>query len=246
MVSKEKMKVKILGTGTSIPSLKRLSSSYLVMTEGLKILIDVGPSVVRRLLEYGYQVHDIDMVILTHFHVDHSADLSTFLFACNYGIEPRKSPLIIMGGKGFKTYFKGLSQIYPWILPNHYDLTLKVLSGKGMEINGLKINSKPVNHNRESIAIKIEDESSVVFTGDTAYTKRLSAFVRDVDLLITECSFPHREVKGHMNLRHLASIVDEARPKRVILSHLYPEWDDFKGVLYEPYLLAEDGMEIEV
>ena len=44
----------------------------------------------------------------------------------------------------------------------------------------------------------------------------------------------------------LQKIVDEANPKRVIISHLYPDWDDFRGVLHSPFLLGEDGMEIEV
>ncbi|MBP8625956.1 MAG: ribonuclease Z [Syntrophorhabdales bacterium] len=240
------MKVKILGTGTSIPSLKRLSSSYLVMAGGFRILIDVGPSVVRRLLEYGYCVNDIDLIILTHFHVDHTADLSTFLFACNYGIKPRERPLTIIGGPGFRRFFRGLSQVYPWILPNHYKLKLVVMSDQGIDYGDVAITTKPVNHNKESIAVRIEDKKSIVFSGDTAYTKRLSGLAKGADLLITECSFPERRVRGHLNLSLLAKIVDEAMPKKVILSHLYPAWDDFKGVLYEPYLLGEEGMEIEL
>ncbi|MCX8111129.1 MAG: MBL fold metallo-hydrolase [Syntrophorhabdaceae bacterium] len=240
------MNVKILGTGTSIPSLKRLSSSYLVTTKGYRILIDVGPSVVRRLLEFDYSVNDIDLIIITHFHVDHTADLSTFLFACNYGIEPRRKPLLLIGGPGSKKFFKGLSAIYPWVLPNFYKLTLKVLARGIYNFHGISIETVRVNHNSESIAIKISHEKSVVFSGDTSYSRNLSRFFNDADLLITECSFPERKVKGHLNLAMLQRIVDEARPKRVILSHLYPDWDDFKGVLHEPFLLAEDGMEIEL
>lgn len=240
------MNVRILGTGTSIPSLKRLSSSYLVTVRGYRILVDVGPSVVRRLLEFGYTVDDIDLIIITHFHVDHTADLSTFLFACNYGIEPRRKPLFLIGGPGFKKFFKGLSAIYPWVLPNFYGLTIKVLARGIYSFHGIRIETIRVNHNSESIAFKITDKKSVVFTGDTAYSKNLSRLSKDADLMITECSFPERKVKGHLNLAGLDRMVSEATPKRVILSHLYPDWDDFKAVLHEPYLLAEDGMEIEV
>ena len=95
------MKVKILGTGTCAPSLQRLASSYLVMTKQSNILVDVGPSVVRRLLEYGYTSRDIDVVILTHFHVDHTADLSTFLFASNYDVVSRTKELFVVGGRGY-------------------------------------------------------------------------------------------------------------------------------------------------
>lgn len=238
------MNVKILGTGTSIPSLTRLSSSYLVTARRCRILIDAGPSVVRRLLENGYCVNDIDLIILTHFHVDHTVDLSTFLFACNYGIEPRRRPLLLIGGPGFKKFFKGLSAIYPWILPNFYELTVKVLPCGIYNFHGINIETARVNHNSESIGIKITDKKSVVFTGDTAYSKNLLRLFSNADLLITECSFPERKVRGHLNLAALDRIVSEAKPKKVILSHLYPDWDDFRGVLHPPYLLAEDGMEI--
>lgn len=53
-------------------------------------------------------------------------------------------------------------------------------------------------------------------------------------------------MKGHLNLATLQRIVEEAHPKRVLVSHLYPEWEGFRGVLHAPYLLAEDGLELEV
>jgi ribonuclease BN (tRNA processing enzyme) len=101
-----------------------------------------------------------------------------------------------------------------------------------------------VNHNRESIGISIEKAKRVVFSGDTDYSKNLIKLALKADLLISECSFPETKLKGHMNLDVLQKVVKEAQPQKVILSHLYPEWDAFKGVLHNPCLLAEDGMEI--
>ncbi|HPP05877.1 MAG TPA: ribonuclease Z, partial [Syntrophorhabdaceae bacterium] len=225
------MRIKILGTGTSIPALNRLSSSYLVTVKGINILIDIGPSVVRRLLEFGYTVNDIDAVVLTHFHVDHSADLSTFLFACNYGIEPRKRPLLILGGPGLNRFFGGMASIYPWIKPNYYELTLKTLPKGNYLFHDILFETAKIPHNKESIAVKITYRKSVVFSGDTSFSRNLIKLADNADLLIIECSFPQREVKGHLNLTTLERIIKKARPKRVILSHLYPDWEHFKGVL---------------
>jgi len=118
------MKVKILGTGTCVPSLHRGSSSYLVQAKQLNILIDVGPSVIRRLLEYGVTTRDIDIIILTHFHVDHTADLSTFLFVSNYDVEARTKMLSVVAGKGLNDFYKGLIAVYPWITPKSYDISI--------------------------------------------------------------------------------------------------------------------------
>jgi len=94
--------------------------------------------------------------------------------------------------------------------------------------------------------VRIEQGKSVTFSGDTDYSGNLAMLATGTDLLITECSFPDKKVKGHLNLPTLNRIVEEAKPRRVIISHLYPEWDAFRGVLHEPYLLAEDGMDVEV
>jgi ribonuclease BN (tRNA processing enzyme) len=242
----EKVKLKILGTGTSIPSLRRCSSSYLLLTKKYVVLVDVGPSVVRRLLESGYEINDIDVIILTHFHVDHSADLSTFLFACNYGIEPRTKPLFIIGGQGIYKFYNGLLSIYPWILPKSYKLTLRSISKGILEMEDLLIETDRMNHNRESIGVRIEGEKNITFSGDTDYSRNLVRLALGVDLLVVECSFPERKVKGHLNLSVLERIVKEANPKRVIISHLYPEWEAFSGVLHAPYLIGEDGLEVEL
>jgi ribonuclease BN (tRNA processing enzyme) len=240
------MKIKVLGTGTCVPSLQRSSSSYLVQTKQLNILIDVGPSVVRRLLEYGFTTRDIDVIILTHFHVDHTADLSTFLFASNYDVEARAKELSVVGGDGLHDFYRGLLAVYPWLLPRSYEISLREMSKGTLNKGGLVITTAQMEHNNESIGVRVEERKSVTFSGDTDYTKNLVELVSGTDLLIAECSFPERKVDGHLNLEILQKIVDEANPKRVLISHLYPEWDDFSGVLHAPYLLGEDGMEIEV
>jgi ribonuclease BN (tRNA processing enzyme) len=240
------MKLRILGTGTSIPSLRRASSSYLVSGPAYRILVDAGPSAVRRLLEFGTTVDDIDAVILTHFHVDHTADLSTFLFACNYGQAPRVKPLLLLGGQGMHRFYRGLLRIYPWVAPKSYELTVESMTGGQRGAGDFRIETCRVNHNRESIGVKISGPRNLVFTGDTDYSRNLVRLAERADLLVAECSFPERKVKGHLNLAALERIVRAAQPRRVIISHLYPEWEAFHGILHEPYLMGEDGLEIKL
>jgi ribonuclease BN (tRNA processing enzyme) len=241
------MKVKILGTGTAVPSLKRLSSSYLVTAGWGNILIDVGPSVVRRLLEFGYKVEEIDIIIITHFHPDHTADLVTFLFACNYGESERRKPLTIVGGKGIRAFCRKLSELYPWIVPLHYRLQIKTLPRGTWRIKDGSVTTTGMKHREESIGVRLEEKGkSVVFSGDTEYTPALARLAYRADLLVVECSFPVTEAKGHLNLAGLLSIVGASNPKMVLMSHLYPQWQEFDGPLPAPLLLAEDGMEIDV
>ena len=240
------MKLHILGTGTAIPRIERGSSSYLVRAQDLNILVDVGPSVVRRLLERGFDVDDIDLIVITHLHVDHTADLSTFFFACNYGKVAREKPLTVIGGKGITRFYQGMRKVYPWIEPKTYDLTVKRLVNESRAYKGVTTSTVPVKHNPESIAVRFDEKKSLTFSGDTDFSRNLIKLADRTDLFVAECAFPERKVKGHLNLESLDRIVKKAMPKRVLLTHLYPDWDTYKGVLHDQYLIAEDGMEMDV
>ena len=240
------MKLKILGTGTATPSLERASSAYLLETGWGRILLDIGPSVVRRLMEYGYTTNNVDMIVLTHFHPDHTVDLATFLFASNYGDVTREKPLVLLGGKGLDTFFRKYVRLYRWLTPVGYELSIASLPCGTLSFGPVVIRTARTNHNPESIALRIEEKRSIVFTGDTAYSKHLVDLARQTDVLVTECSFPERKVRGHLNLAALQRIVNKVKPQQVILSHLYPDWDAFQKALPPPFLLAVDGLEVEV
>ncbi len=47
------MRIRLLGTGTPTPSLRRMGSSYMVETGGDTILFDLGPGACHRMLEAG-------------------------------------------------------------------------------------------------------------------------------------------------------------------------------------------------
>jgi len=68
------MRIRLLGTGTPTPSLKRMSSGYLVETEKRKILFDFGPGAYHRLLEAGIKPVQVTDVFFTHLHYDHCLD----------------------------------------------------------------------------------------------------------------------------------------------------------------------------
>jgi ribonuclease BN (tRNA processing enzyme) len=241
------MKIKMLGTGSSVPSLRRMSPSCLISTGMGNILIDVGPSVVRRLLEFGFTASDVDVVILTHFHPDHTVDLATFLFDCNYGETKREKPLLLLGGKGVKLFYRRLRRVYPWIEPISYRLTIKSCPRGSTKMGALSIETAPVNHREESIGVRLEENGkSAVFSGDTAYSASLVDLASRADMFVVECSRPTEKTDGHLNLASLLEIVDQAHPRQVIITHLFPEWEQFSGCLPAPLLSGEDGMEIDL
>ena len=79
----------------------RSCAGYLVDSAGLRLLIDCGSGITRRLAERGDEWRTITHVALTHFHIDHHGDLPTLIFAWKYGfLPPRTAPLEIIGPVG--------------------------------------------------------------------------------------------------------------------------------------------------
>ncbi len=68
------MRIRLLGTGTPTPSLKRMCSGYLVDIGEDRIVFDHGFGAHHRLLEAGVRATDVTHCFLSHLHYDHCGD----------------------------------------------------------------------------------------------------------------------------------------------------------------------------
>ena len=60
----------------------RAGSSYIVLVDGTpRILLDAGPGAFVRIGELNIDLQQVDIVLLTHLHIDHSGDLASFFNA---------------------------------------------------------------------------------------------------------------------------------------------------------------------
>jgi len=246
----------VIGSGTGIPSLRRGSPGLLVFTDSTKILIDSGPGTLRKMLETGITYRDPDLLLYTHLHPDHTADLVPTLFACKYGDLPRERDLLCMGGAGFKTFFEKLEKLYgSWIESQSYHLTVKKIPKEAMLYRDLKILSKPMAHISGSVGYRIElkEGKSIAISGDTDYCQNIIDLGFEVDLLVLECSFPDgKKVEGHLTPPLAGRIAFESHCKKLLLTHLYPVCDQFdivnecRQVYKGNLILGEDLMRIAI
>ncbi|MCA1622708.1 MAG: hypothetical protein LC778_02730 [Acidobacteria bacterium] len=115
---------------------------------------------------------------------------------------------------------------------------------------------KKTPHTEESLAIHIrnENDKTLVYTADTGFTKDLGTLALGVDLLVMECSFfKNKPVETHLELAEAIYLARYAKPKKVILTHLYPEWDnvDFLKEVEKlsplcEVIEAKDGSRLEI
>ncbi len=91
--------LQVLGSGGPELSDKRASTSYLIWHHGkAKLLVDIGSGSMLNLEKADVNINDLDAVLLTHLHVDHSADLPALIKATFF--TQRTTDLLIYGPSG--------------------------------------------------------------------------------------------------------------------------------------------------
>jgi ribonuclease BN (tRNA processing enzyme) len=229
------MKFIVLGSGTSVPHPKRSSSGYwLEMAGGATILLDCSPSVIHRMAQEKLDWANLDAIWISHFHLDHIGGLPAFLFGTKYAPETqnRKKTLRIFGARGLKELLEKFDAA------NDYKLFKQPFPVEIIEVEALeefeilpdvKAVALDTPHTAESLALHLRDtdDKTLVYTSDTGYTIVLGDFARNADLLLMECSFfKNKPVEKHLELAEAMHLARYAAPKKLVLTHLYPEWDE--------------------
>ncbi len=91
------MRLTVLGSGTLIPDAHRGSPGLALEAEGLLCFMDLGSGTLYRARQAGIDIEQLDCILLTHLHPDHTGDLVPLLFAFHTGPMARRSKLVIAG-----------------------------------------------------------------------------------------------------------------------------------------------------
>jgi len=239
--------VQVLGSGGPELQDKRASSSYLVWENGrARVLVDAGGGSALRFGESGAQMSHLDVILFTHFHVDHSADFSALIKSSWF--EDRKRPLPIYGPEGndfmpstteFVSDFFGekhgayryLSELLVPGEGGSYQMQPHNVAGSANPVmvfrsGDLAVYSVRVVHGAvPALAWRVELEGKrIVFSGDTnGEGEGLPRLAANADLFIAHNAVPEGAVgverRLHMPPSVIGQIAGEARVKQLVLSH---------------------------
>lgn len=225
------IRVTVLGSGTAVPSLERSACSVLMETGSARLLFDIGPGTMRRLLEAGRKISEITHIFISHFHTDHTGELASFLFATKYPENlRRRTPFLLAGAKGIREFHKKLVAAFgTWIELGPDICSIMEFSTAGSDgasFGDFDIESLPMEHIESSVGYRVSapDGSCAVYTGDTDYSERVIELARGADLLICESALPDAmKIEKHLTPSLAGRIAALSGVKKLVLIHFYPE-----------------------
>lgn len=220
------MKLTVLGSGTVLSKI-RACSGFLLESGKKRLLVDLGEGAFTN-LKKAADPADINTILLTHFHSDHTSSLANFMLyrrlLVKHGIFKSVPQLNIIGPKGLTYFLKTLDILFPTLNDAPFKVVTKELENSFLMVPGFRIKSRVVKH-ENTIAYRIEAEGkSIVFSGDTAYCEDIISLANETDLLVLECSLPDSlPTSNHLTVSQAASIAKQANVKSLLLTHFYPQ-----------------------
>ena len=250
------MKIRVLGSGGSFGSPLawgrngnidinnlnnfRTRSSILIEINNINILIDTSPDLRQQL--YSAKCTNIDAVLFTHIHSDHTSGLPDMraISLINdkiipaYMSEDMKDKIL----SHYKFIFKGDKDYRPF-------MEVRDIENKFF-INNIEIQT--FKHNHGSIDVQ------TYRIGKFAYSTDLKNFyendldnLQDLDLWVVGLlrSDPH---PSHAGFEQILDYIKYIKPKKTIFTHMTALLDEEKLISKCPknVLPAFDGMEIEI
>ena len=238
--------LQVLGSGGPELQDKRASSSYLIWQDGrARVLVDAGGGSALRFGESGATMSQLDVLLFSHFHVDHSGDLAALVKSSWF--EDRNRALPIYGPEGnefmpstvefVSDFFGGKRGAYRYLselLEPGEDGSYKlqphsVTAAKPVEVfrsGDLSAQAVRVIHGGvPALAWRVEVAGKIiVFSGDTnGDGAGLPQLAANADLFVAHNAVPEGvtgvERNLHMPPSVIGQIARDAHVKHLILSH---------------------------
>jgi len=237
--------LQVLGSGGPELDDNRASSSYLIWHKGqAKFLVDMGTGSMFNFEKSGAKITDLDAIMLSHMHVDHSNDLPPLIKASFF--TDRTNDLLLFGPSGndlmpavtqYTQNLLGEKGAYRYLsdylteggdyrlIPKDIDVN-NLTEHVAFTNNSYTLTAIPVHHGPlPALAWKINiNGKSIAFSGDMSNKNNtLATLAKKVDILVAHNAVPEPARGIARNLHMPPSVIGEiaakAKVKSLVISH---------------------------
>ena len=237
------MKIKLVGTGAMYTAYN--SACTLIDN---KIIVDMPNGTIKQLLKENINVGLIDIILITHMHGDHTADIPFFLkYIFNY-LKIKKN-IKIVGPLGIKNKIIKLFNAYNFEdekeIEQFFNIEFIEILENEIEIDNYFIKSYLVLHGEEKPSLGYVIDNKLGLTGDSGLCNNIEEIFKKSQMIISDSSLDIGD-SCHLGINDLDYLTKKYN-KKVLCTHLRDETRNIitKGN-FENIIVKEDFYEIEI
>ncbi|EDP74717.1 MBL fold metallo-hydrolase [Hydrogenivirga sp. 128-5-R1-1] len=216
-------KILFLGTaGGRVTTFRlvRRSGGFLIDFSGVRVQVDPGPGAFVYLKEHGIDYRDIDLIVLSHIHLDHTADVNTLIEACTDGGKQRNLALFAP-----KSAVEGDDRVVLPYLINRLGNVGVIKEGEELSYRGVKVKAvmRHSHHGAETYGLSFND--SVVYLSCAKYTEEmLERYPKKPKVFIINTTFYRRRAGiEHLSVEEVKELIAACEADTTVITHFSME-----------------------
>ncbi|MEJ7620118.1 MAG: MBL fold metallo-hydrolase [Aquificaceae bacterium] len=247
-------RIVFLGTAggrASVFRFLRRSGGFLLFLSGSLVHVDPGPGAFVYLHQLGVDPRSIDLVVLSHIHLDHSSDVNAVIESATDGGKIRHVSLFAP-----RSAFEGHHRVVLPFIRERLVMEGFLREGELLSYKSVSVKAvmKHTHHGAETYALLFNGR--ILYVSCALYEERmLQMYPHNVDVMIINTTL-YRKTKpiDHLTVEDAERLICGLRPKKVILTHFGYEFllqHDPERVAKElsqkygiPVIPAKDFMEV--
>jgi ribonuclease Z len=183
-----------------------------------KIVFDFGPHTIESLLDSRIDPRSIEIVLITHMHLDHFSGLPELFWYRS--IYKAQNKLIVLGPKGIKNNTEKLLRTLQ--TPKEFKINAEFIEDKKYDF----IQPFRAKHLVIDNGYRVDYKGKTIFySGDTAYSDNVVKGAEDADILLHEMTYLDNKKEEadfwrHSTYSSTMRVFEESHAKKLVPVHL--------------------------
>lgn len=219
------MEFRVLGANGTYPTAGHPAAGYLLSHAGTDVWVDAGAGTLGALQDL-MDPADLDAVVVSHIHADHSSDLFAAYHYLRFGPAPRAGMRLFVpegAAERMRAYVDPAGDNFE----KTFDVCVPV-AGQAYPVGGLTFRFDRADHPVPTLLVRAEAGGrSLVYSGDTGTDCDLVGLATGANTLLCEATFQgaDKPAPHHLTAREAGEIAHRAGVERLILTHILPTLD---------------------